>query len=173
LLVSIWGGPKRKVRGFLFGIAFSFLLGDIPLAIGRSLPVWIIAGAAGTFFIPILGSASEALWQSKVNPAVQGRVFAARNMVTQSLVPMGYLSGGILAERMLEPAMQVNGRLAPTFGWLVGTGPGTGMALMFVGSAICAIILCVVGYQIPAIRNLEDDLPDHNFVATRTAVQAA
>ena len=173
LLVSIWGGPKRKVRGFLFGIAFSFLLGDIPLAVGRSLPVWIMASAAGTFFIPILGSAHEALWQSKVSPAVQGRVFAARNMVTQSLVPLGYLLGGTLADHLLEPAMQVDGWLASSFGWLVGTGPGTGMALMFVGSAICAIILCVVGYRIPAIRNLEDDLPDHNYVASRTAIQVA
>ena len=88
------------------------------------------------------------------------------------LLAIPALLGGTLADHLLEPAMQIDGWLAPTLGWLVGAGPGTGMALMFVGSAVCAIIMCVVGYQIPAIRNLEDDLPDHNYVAPRPAAQA-
>ncbi len=78
-----------------------------------------------------------------------------------------------MADYLLEPAMQLNGRLAPMFGWLVGTGPGTGMALMFIGSAVCAILICVIGYLIPAIRYGEDDLPDHTFVTSQTAAQAA
>lgn len=174
VLVSLWGGPKRKIHGVLAGIALSFLLGDIPLAIGRTLPIWIGAASVGSFFIPIIFSAHDAIWQSKVEPALQGRVFATKEMIMRAFAPAGYLLSGVLADRLLEPAMAVDGWLAPTLGWLVGTGPGAGMALMFVASAVCAIFICLVGYLLPALRRVEDDLPDHDYgVVPEAAVQTA
>lgn len=164
ILVSVWGGPQRKVRGIFLSIALSFLLGDIPLAIGRSLAVWTVAGAAGSFFLPILFSSQEALWQAKVAPHVQGRVFAVRNMIVQLLMPAGYLLGGVLADQVMEPAMADGGALAAHFGWLVGTGPGAGMALMFIGSAVSAIILCILAVFSPSLKGVENDLPDYDEV---------
>lgn len=71
-------------------------------------------------------------------------------MVTQALVPAGYLLSGVLADQLLEPAMA-------TEGWLVGVGPGRGITLMFIGSALCAIIICLGAYLVPAIRCVEDN----------------
>jgi len=156
ILMSAWGGPWRKIHGFLLGIAFSFLLGDIPLAIGRSLPIWIIAAGLGSFFIPILSGSNDAIWQSIVPQAVQGRVFSVRTMLNNAFLPVGYLLGGTLADRIMEPAMAVNGQLAPMFGWLVGTGSGAGMALMYIGSAVLAIAVCLLAYLFPAVRRVED-----------------
>lgn len=155
--ISLWGGPRRKIHGFLLGIAFSFLLGDIPLAIGRSLPVWIVAAGLGAFFIPILSSSHDAIWQRKIPQALQGRVFSVRTMLTNAFLPAGFLLGGVLADRVMEPAMAAGGRLAPVFGWLVGTGPGAGMALMYIGSAMLAIAVCLLAYLFPAVRGVEDD----------------
>lgn len=159
VVMSVWGGPRRKIHGFLLSVAFSFLLGDIPLAIGRSLPVWIVAAGLGAFFIPILSSSHDAIWQAKIPQALQGRVFSVRSMLTNAFMPAGYLLGGLLADRLLEPAMAANGWLAPTFGWLVGTGPGAGMALMFIGSATAAILMCLAAFLFPAVRHVEEERP--------------
>ena len=164
MVVSVWGGPWRKVRAYLFSILISFLLGDIPLALGRSLAVWAVAAGLGAFSIPFIQSASEALWQSKVAPDVQGRVFSARNALTLAPVPFGYLLSGVLADRVMEPALAVGGALAPRLGWLVGVGPGAGMALMFILSALTAITACLISYSLPAVRELEARLPDHGGV---------
>ncbi|MFW6183988.1 MAG: hypothetical protein ACOC8X_09345 [Chloroflexota bacterium] len=161
VLVSVWGGPRRKIHGVLLGIAASFMLGDLLLATTRVPPLWALAAANGAFFIPLISSCYESIWQMKIPPALQGRVFAARNMMTQALMPAGFLFGGVSADYVFEPALALDGALALRLGWLVGVGPGAGMALMFLGSATVAIIMCLAAYLIPAIRNVEVDLPDH------------
>jgi hypothetical protein len=59
--------------------------------------------------------------------------------------------------------------LANTLGWLVGTGPGAGMALMFTISGILGTLVGFGGYAFPAVRNAEDILPDHDAVAGKEA----
>ncbi|MDX1524474.1 MAG: MFS transporter, partial [Anaerolineae bacterium] len=105
-----------------------------------------------------------AIWQAKVAPKVQGRVFSIQAMFQTGTMPLGYLVAGPLADLVFEPAMAVNGSWAGTFGWLVGTGPGAGMGLMFVCTALMGATVCFSGYLVPAIRNVEDDLPDHDLV---------
>jgi len=48
------------------------------------------------------------------------------------------------------------------FGWLVGTGPGAGMALLIIVTGLMAMTVGVSGYLFPAVRNAEDILPDHD-----------
>jgi MFS family permease len=160
LIMTAWGGPRRKIHGVLLGTALSFLLGDFLFAVGRGVVVWVVAAAAASVFIPILFGSRNAIWQAKVPPAVQGRVFATDSMLRLSLNPAGYLLAGVLADRMFEPAMAAGGGLAAVFGPLVGTGPGAGMALMFVGTATMGSLMSLLAYLFPAIRNVESDLPD-------------
>lgn len=168
ILIGLWGGPRNRVHGMLLGIITSFVVGDMVLAVGRTAPMWMIAAASGAFFIPLIRSSYEAIWQSKVNPALQGRVFSARDMMTRSTAPAGYLLGGLLADHVMEPALAVGGPLVPTLGRFVGTGPGAGMALMFLLSAICAIALCLGAYLVPAVRRVDHELPDHDLVQAGT-----
>jgi hypothetical protein len=46
--------------------------------------------------------------------------------------------------------------------WLVGSGPGAGIALLFVFTGIGASLVGLIGYLFPAIRNAEEILPDHD-----------
>jgi MFS transporter, DHA3 family, macrolide efflux protein len=161
LVVSVWGGPRRKIHGVLLAAALSFLLGDMILAVGRTLPIWVIGGLISAIFIPVIGSSNDAIWQAKVDPALQGRVFAAKAMWGQLLAPVGYLLGGLLADRWFEPAMMPGGALDASFGWLVGVGPGAGIALMFVLTSLLGGLMCLACYLFPSVRNVEDDLPDH------------
>jgi DHA3 family macrolide efflux protein-like MFS transporter len=162
LLVSVWGGPKRKIHGILLMGGISFLCSDLLLGIGRVTPVWMFAVFAGSLFIPFIMGCDRAIWQIKVAPEVQGRVFAVQTMFQQATIPLGYLLAGPLADHVFGPAMLSGGALANTFGWLVGTGAGAGMGLMFVCTCILGTMVCFGGYLFPAVRNVETDLPDHD-----------
>jgi hypothetical protein len=64
-----------------------------------------------------------------------------------------------LADRVFEPA-----RHGPAWGnvaWLVGAGPGAGMALMFAVAGALIVALSLAVYAVPAVRRLEADLPDY------------
>lgn len=162
LVVSTIGLPKKRIHAALGFTAISFMLGDFLFAVGRTVPAWIVAALVAAFFIPLLVSGERAIWQSKVPPDVQGRVFAARDMLRTAMAPIGYLLAGPLADRVLEPAMAVGGNLSGSFGWLVGTGPGAGMALMFVGTAALGTLISASGYLFRSIRCIEDELPDYD-----------
>lgn len=155
ILMSLWGGPRRRVHGVLLGAAASFLLGDTLLGVGQTLPVWIVGAVFGAFFIPIIGACNDAIWQEQVEPGLQGRVFTAKNVWGQALAPLGYLLAGALADGWLEPAMQPDAPYASTFGWLVGVGPGAGIGLLMVGAAVAGATLCLGMYLSPAVRNVD------------------
>ncbi len=170
LLVSIWGGPKRKIHSICAGTAISFLLGDCLLALGRNVQTWALAAFLAAFFIPFISGAHRAIWQTKVAPEVQGRVFSVKGMFELIPMPLGYLLAGPLADRWFEPAMMTGGRLEKMCGWVVGTGPGAGMALMFVCTALLGMAISLSGYLFRVLRRVENDLPDHDAVPAPQSV---
>jgi hypothetical protein len=159
LVMSIWGGFRRKIHGVLAGAAISFLLGDLLFALGRDLPVWLLAAFVSAFFFPIIMASDQAIWQEQVPPGLQGRVFAIRGTVRRSTMPVGYLLGGVLADRWFEPAMVQGGRLAPVFGGLVGVGTGAGIAVMFLFTAVAGTLMSLAGYAVAAVREVERRKP--------------
>jgi MFS transporter, DHA3 family, macrolide efflux protein len=165
LLLSVWGGPKRRIHGVLLGMAGAGLLGTLPLGLARSVPWWMAAAFVSAAFIPILNGANQAIWQSKVPPDLQGRVFATRRFIAQITAPLAMLAVGPLADRVMEPALQPGGALADVFGPLVGVGPGAGMSLMLVVVGIIAGGLGLTGYLRPLVREVETRLPDHALAA--------
>lgn len=162
IAVTVWGLPRRKIHAVLAFGAISFLFGDLLFAMGRSTGIWVIAGVVAAFWVPFMMAGDRAIWQSKVAPDVQGRVFAVNNMVRTLMMPLGYILGGVLADHVFEPAMAEGGALAPTFGGLVGVGDGAGMGLMFACTALLGAALCLSGYLVRAVRNVETDLDDHD-----------
>jgi MFS family permease len=162
LVMSAWGGPKRRVHGVLAGWALASLLDGVLMGLGRGVPVWIVASFLGALFVPIINGSNQAIWQAKVAPDVQGRVFSIRRMIAWFVNPLALLIAGPLADFVLEPSMRTGGSLTGTFGWLVGTGPGAGIALMFIFSGLVTLLVGLGGYAVPAIREAETRLPDHD-----------
>ncbi len=154
-LISLWGGPRNRLKGFLLSTALTFLLGDFFFAVGRSLPLWLTAAFLSAVFIPVLLACYESIWQSSVPQDIQGRVFSAKNMVQIISMPLGYLLAGWLADGVFEPAMTAGGSLTGAFGWLVGVGPGAGMALMFACTCLLGTLTATLGFLMPSIRHLE------------------
>lgn len=160
--MSLWGGPKRRVHGLLGGLALESLLGTLLLGVGRSLPVWAVGAFFTAFFMPIINGSNQAIWQSKVAPDVQGRVFAVRRLIAQVTSPLGLLIAGPLADFVFEPAMRTDNMLSDLFGGLIGVGPGSGMALMFVFAGVLGVAVSLSGYLFRAVRDAESILPDHD-----------
>jgi len=162
LAITAWGGMQHKVHGVLLGWGFSAIFGLILLGSGSSPLGWAVFLGLGMFFHPIIDSSNQAIWQAKVAPDIQGKVFSVRRLIAQLSVPLSLLMAGPLADQVFEPALSSQqGSLSGVFSWLVGTGPGAGMALMLVIAGAFSVLIAACGYLIPAIRNVETLLPDH------------
>ena len=173
VIMSAWGGFKRRVHGVLLGWILSSLFGMVVLGVGRSLPLWIPGMVLATIFVPLVNGSNQAIWQAKVAPDLQGRVFSARRLIAWFTNPITPLIAGPLADFVLEPAMRQGGTLTGVFGWLVGIGPGAGMALIVIFSGLGGALVGLAGYLFPAVRNAEDLLPDHDTAPAAATAAAA
>ena len=169
VVLTVWGGPKRKVHGILFGMTACSLFGVLLFGLGQNVYIWALTSFLGMLLLPIINGSSQAIWQAKVAPDVQGRVFATRLLIAQISVPLAMLLTGPLADWVFEPAMKEGGSLTTAFGWLIGIGPGAGMALMFVITGILGMLVGLVAYMVPVIRNAEDILPDYGATGPQSA----
>ncbi|MBC8503267.1 MAG: MFS transporter, partial [Chloroflexi bacterium] len=102
IVMSIWGGFKRKIHGVLVGwIGISAVL--MFTGIGRGLSVWIPIMVIGLMFSPLINSSSQAIWQSKVAPDLQGRVFSTRQLIAWATNPITPIIAGTLSDYVMEP----------------------------------------------------------------------
>ncbi|MGD8820811.1 MAG: MFS transporter [Anaerolineae bacterium] len=159
LLMSVWGGPQRRINGVL---SFELLSGICFMLIGLRPSFWLVAtGAFGAHVtIAIVFGSNQAIWQSKVAPEIQGRVFATQQMVARAATPLAYLLAGPLADRVFSPLLTVDGPLASGIGQILGTGTGRGIGLLFLLMGVVKVAVALLGRSNPHIRNVEDELPD-------------
>ena len=164
VVMSAWGGFKRRVHGVLLGWLFSGL-GFSIMGFAGGLPIWIIGSVASSILVSLINGSNQAIWQSKVPPDIQGRVFSSRTLIAWLTNPISPVIGGVLADYVLEPAARAGTGLPAALAWLVGTGPGSGMgALIVVCGLLCAIV-GLAGYFSTSIREAESILPDHDLPA--------
>lgn len=159
-LMSTWGDPKRRIHGVLLGMVGAGLSKTV-FGLSQSPLIWLPTQFCSSFNFPFLGSCYQVIWLSKVRPDVQGRVFAARSMSVMVTSPIGYLLGGSLADYVFEPAMKPGGSLSPVFGGIFGTSSGAGMALLYVITSICLLLVGLGGYAFRTLRDVEELVPDH------------
>jgi hypothetical protein len=165
IVMSAWGGPKRRTDGVLFGHILIGLFSQVVLGLNFGLPGWIGGMIIGGLLVPVINGSNQAIWQAKVPPDLQGRVFSARRLIAWIAQPLSALIAGPLADYVMEPAMKSDGVLPHTFGWLVGTGPGAGIGLLIVITGLLVALVGFLGYLFPQVRNAERILPDHDAPA--------
>jgi MFS family permease len=173
LLMSAWGGPRRRVHGVLAGWVVVSLLGEVLMGLGRGALVWSLAAFLGSLIGPIINGSNQAIWQSKVPPDLQGRVFSIRRLIAWFVSPLGMLIAGPLADGVFEPAMRSGAAGAALFGDLVGIGPGAGMALLFILCGLGSATVGLAGYVFPAVRLAEERMPDHDQLQRAETPQPA
>ncbi len=161
LLMSAWGGPKtRKVPALIIFIALS-ATGLLISGLRADVYVISLGRVVLLLLIPFAAALSQAVFQVKIPPEIQGRVFAIRGMISRSMIPLAFVLSGPLADKFFEPLMAEGGALANTFlGTLLGTGPGRGIGLMFIISCLFLWGESLIAYANPHIRNVEGEIPD-------------
>jgi hypothetical protein len=164
IIMSIWGGPKRRILGILIP---SLVQGILTLILGASVSIPLFAGG-GFFYLlvsPILNGSSQALWQTKTAPDVQGRVFSVRRMIAQFTSPISILVAGPLAEKVFQPLLLEGGALANTiFGSIIGVGPGRGTGMVLFVMGVINVLAVFLAYSNSRLRLVEDELPDVEVV---------
>ncbi len=159
VIMSSWKGPRRLVRGLLIAV-MPLGLGLILMGLRPSVPFVTAAAFLAFAAMPFGNSFSQALWQRKVDPDVQGRVFAVRRTLGQIMGPVALIAAGPLLDLVFEPALADGGSLAGSLGSVIGTGPGRGAAFMMMIMGAAAMLASVAAYSYPRLRYLEDELPD-------------
>ncbi|MEO0537487.1 MAG: MFS transporter [Cyanobacteria bacterium P01_A01_bin.123] len=154
LTLSLWGGPKRRIHGVLITSAI-WKVGLLILALAQNTATKMGTALVSGFCSPFPGSCSQAIWRAKVEPEVQGRVFATRFLLTQLATPLDAAISGPLADHVFEPAMQPGETLSQLFGGIFGTGPGASMALQMTLFASCGVLVTAGGYRIRRLRQVE------------------
>ena len=160
IFLTTWGGIKRPARAIILAWLISSLLGMTLLGMGQVLMIWLIAVVVDAIFDPVVNVSMDSFLQAKIPPDLQGRVFSASDFISQAVFPFTPLVAGYLGDRIFEPAMGTGGTLATLFGWLVGTGPGSGFGLLILLCGVGGTLIGLAGYIIPSIRNIDTLLPD-------------
>jgi DHA3 family macrolide efflux protein-like MFS transporter len=135
ILMSTWGGFKRRYLNLLLGIS---VFGFVNLARGLApanaywlyLTATLLLGPA----LAIAFASMRAILQSTVPPAMQGRVFAVQNTLSNAMAPLGLLT------------------LGPTANTI-------GIQTIFVVDGVIGLLVALTWALLPCVRRLEDGAP--------------
>lgn len=143
LLATLLPPPKSRVRVICNSLLVSMSTENLLLALGGSAPVWCLGAVLGWLLIPVMNANMSALLRLRIPVEMQGRVYAARNTLQFFTIPVGYLLGGVLVDRVCEPLMASlpDGAILRA---MLGSGKGAGAALLFLVIAGAGVLVCLV-----------------------------
>ncbi len=155
LLVTILPPPKSRTRVICNSLLFSMSTENFILAFGRSTPVWCVGAVLGWIFVPVMNANMDVLFRSKIPVDMQGRVYSARNTLQFFTIPLGYLCGGFLVDKIFEPFMALQS-MNSLWVLLFGSGKGSGAALLFFIIGIFGTLSCLPFRADKHIHKLEE-----------------
>lgn len=142
LIASLTPAPKDRVRAICLSLFFSMSTENFMLAFGKSPVIWCIGAVCGWLFIPYMGANLDVILRTAIPADMQGRVYACRNTLQFFTIPVGYLTGGLLIDKVFEPYMA--GTASNTLITLFGSGKGSGAAFLFAILGAAGVLVCIV-----------------------------
>lgn len=146
--------PKNRIRVICNALLFSMSTENFLLAFGRVPQIWYLGAILGWLSIPIMNTNMDVVLRSNIPIDMQGRVYAARNSLQFFTIPIGYLVGGFLVDYVMEPYMA--SQQNTIFTTMLGSGKGSGAALLFLFLAFFGIGVCLFFRRDRHIWKLED-----------------
>ena len=131
LILSLWGGFKRKIYTTMMGITI-LGLGCIGLGLAPGHLFWMALGSALVIglMIPLVDGPIMAILQGTVAPEMQGRVFTIMGSLLLLTSPLGLAVAG------------------PVSDWL-------GLKVWYLTAGVLCGTAGLVGFFVPAIANIE------------------
>jgi len=132
ITLSVWGGFKKRIATSLFGI-FSFSFAILAIAAAPADKFWIMVAsmAAIGFMMPMANGPIQALFQTLVEPNMQGRVMSLVGSVAQAMMPISLLLAGPITDATSYQ----------TWFWIAG---------------VLTLLIAIGGFFVPAIFNIEE-----------------
>ncbi len=155
ITVTAARGAKSKSRIMFLSCGASFLICDFSYALGQSAIVWAAGALAGNFLVPFISANNAAIMRSNVPVSLQGRIFALRDTIQFFPIPIGLYLGGFLADHLFEPFMLTESPLQNILSMLVGTGKGSGMAVIMLMTGIAGFTAGLISSRNPVYRQLD------------------
>lgn len=134
--------PKNRVRAICLALLFSMSTENFILAFTDSPLAWCVGAVLGWLPIPLMNANMDVIFRSTIPLEMQGRVYACRNTLQFFTIPVGFLLGGALTDRVFEPLMASQGAGSPLAA-LFGMEKGSGAALLFAVIGVCGVLVCL------------------------------
>lgn len=164
IVLGVLKPPTRRMPRVLLGILVFSIAGRLPM-VGDIFLAWAIGWFISWMCVPFIEGYTQTILQVKIPPAVQGRVFAAIQSINQTALLVGFASAGPLVDYVFGPQMASGGGLAEVLGPWLGTGPAAGIKVVFLLSAGAGALAVLFGFAARRVRELEDQIPDHDHQA--------
>lgn len=142
VFVTLLPAPKNRVKVISLCLLFSMSSENFLLAFGKTPLVWCVGAVLGWLFIPLMNANMDVIFRSSIPLEMQGRVYSCRNTLQFFTIPIGFLLGGVLVDKVFEPLMALqpaNGLLASLF----GEHKGAGAAMLFFILGIAGVLVCL------------------------------
>ena len=142
VLVTLLPAPKNRVKVISFSLLLSMSSENFFLAFGKTPLVWCIGAVLGWLFIPLMNANLDVIFRSSIPVDMQGRVYSCRNTLQFFTIPIGFLLGGLLVDKVFEPLMAAqpaNSLLISLF----GENKGSGAAMLFFIIGIAGVLVCL------------------------------
>jgi MFS transporter, DHA3 family, macrolide efflux protein len=97
VLIASWGGFKNKIHTMTLG-SFMFAILTVGLGVIPNFVVYLVVMGITGITMPIFSTPSTTLLQEKVEPDYLGRVFGIVAMISTSMMPLGMLIFGPMAD---------------------------------------------------------------------------
>ena len=147
---------NKKITQMLTIMGFSFLICNSMLGIGRNYYIWTIMVFVGNVFIPTVIANEDYIVRTIVPKEMLGKVFAIRSMFQYIAMMIGYFAAGFLTDKILEPFMSRPSRVQIMLSKIVGSGSGSGIALIYLCISALGFIGCILFKHKSSIMSLEN-----------------
>jgi len=154
LFIGLFGSKNKHVK--ILSISL-FLAGLFFANLGLSTSIIFIIIVGFMFFasLPFINTSIEVLIRMNIDNRKQGRVWSIISTITYFGSIVAFVVAGFLADKVFNPLLEVNGKLAGTVGSIIGVGEGRGIGLMLIISGIAISFISISILKNKFIRNLE------------------
>jgi DHA3 family macrolide efflux protein-like MFS transporter len=97
LIIGLWGGFKNRIYTMTLSCGLCGLLAAA-LGLATNFPLYLVVMAIMGISLPLWNAPSMVLLQTTVEPAFMGRVFSVFSMVSSTMMPLGMVLFGPIAD---------------------------------------------------------------------------
>lgn len=143
VIVSFMPTPKSRVKSIFNALLFSMSTENFLLAFGNTSLAWCIGAVLGWLSIPVLNANMDVIFREKIPVEIQGRVYSVRNTFQFFTIPIGYLLGGVLVDKVFVPLAE---SLSETsiLSSIFGNEKASGAAMLYSIIAVIGVAVCLV-----------------------------